>query len=243
MLYRLREEMAREAAALREAMAAQQHEVTALRAAAVAAEQQSSAAKGQVEDMRRDMVRRSQEAAHETFATILADPSYGPSSSTPKVVAAFHPAAIRETTLNLDLPPPAPVLRRALQQAAVRGLEMSGAQVTDDPFDAFRMRSVGPQQGSGPVAAAGPSGRSRSMPSGVRESLLVSDSTFIFPSGFQPSSEPGVSGAGAGAGGEDGQAPAGAWGTQHSASPSGRDQQQQQGATVFFCICLGGVNV
>ncbi|WIA30714.1 hypothetical protein OEZ86_000782 [Tetradesmus obliquus] len=118
---RLRADMEAQAAALRNVVERQGGEVAALRAAAAAAEAQSTAAKVELAQVRKEYMRKSQELPHETLSTILADYGDGPASA---IAAAYHPAPIRR--IDLELPPSAAAVRRSIQQRA--GLGAMGQQ-------------------------------------------------------------------------------------------------------------------
>lgn len=157
------------------------------------------------------MHRRSQEMQHETLSTILAD--YG-NAPVARIQTAYHPSPIRR--IELDLPPSAATMRRSVQMqdaaAAANGFaaEREGSAV--DLLESLLQQGKQQQQQTASYATAdtgaqppiNTAGRSaaatgskswlNSIPANqagnVRGSMLVSESTFIFPAGIPASEAP-----------------------------------------------------
>lgn len=157
--------------------------------------------------VRQDMLRRSQEMQHETLNTILADYGSGPVS---RVTAAYHPSPMRR--IELDLPPPAAAVRQSVQMqkaaAAAGGSKPTyGFPAAEKEQSAVDLLENLLQQGKQPASsyqtadaasADANNAWSSSVPvnegGNVRGSMLVSESTFIFPTGIPAEAGPAAAG-------------------------------------------------
>lgn len=176
-----------------------------LRSAAAAAQVQSSSAQQQLLELRSELARRQAEQQQESLATILASPPGFGAEVAPRVYGAYHPQPIKETCLGLDLPAPLGAVPQQQAGGAPREPAASSAAILGQQDWWLDGLGGGPSAGGlgygGAVrndAAMQPGGsfspelgergweRSTSRAAALRGSMLVSDSTFLYPSGLQP---------------------------------------------------------